>query len=252
MQPAWFTGTRIVRLALVIAVAGTYARPARAQDEPKGLTASGHLVMMIPHGDFNKEFNTLGFGLAFDLGYSFPLYPVTAGLGGFWASYGSQTFHTSFTDGIRTFNAEASSENTILVAHLFIRLQPQRGFFKPYFEGSAGLSFFTTWSTFTDLSTDREIGGETESLTVAFSYGASAGIMVRVWKGTPDEHSTQTLELFADVRMRYIGGSTAKYYLPDAMYLDTVSSEIRFDPSKRKSSTTDMIVPYLGVSVLVP
>jgi hypothetical protein len=225
------------------------ASSAAAQDGRENILFDGHVMVILPRGDFEKEFHSVGLGAGLDLGYVFMPMPLAVGLGGSWATYGEKTFRATFNDGFFERFGEATVTNSIVMINPFVRLQPNEGVFRPYIEFNAGMSFFNTSTSFKDVGTGNEIGSETKNLNVGFFYGTSGGIAFRVYTGKADENGEKSFQIYVDLRLRYLKGSTVKYYLADAMYFDNASREIAFDAAKRRSSTTDMIVPFLGVMI---
>ncbi|MBI5647258.1 MAG: hypothetical protein HY962_10035 [Ignavibacteriae bacterium] len=243
-----------ILLALALAAIVALAQPAHllAQEEerPTGVTAGLHLQLVFPRGDFEKKVDNLGFGANIDLGYSFPGLPVTVGLEGGYVVYGSKTYKTQFSEFVPV-SVEVTATNSIVPLHLFCRLQPHYGDFRPYAEGLLGMNVLTTSSSVRNLNTDEEIAGDTKHSDVAFSYGAGGGVMVRVWSGTaPDQSSGRNhpMEVFVDARVRYLYGGTAKYYTDNAVY-QLPNGAVKFDDSKLTSSKTDYITAMLGVVV---
>ena len=236
----------VLAIALITSFVTLGTPSARAQSGIKGPLAGAHLMMVLPQGDFKEQVDKLGFGFSFDLGYGFPNLPVALGLEGAYAVYGSNTFSVPLGN-IKVVTVDVTSENSIFLGHAFLRVQPHQGMFRPYVEGLLGLSVFNTSSSVKDQSTNEAFASSSNSTDVAFSYGAGAGIAVKVYE-TVNEESGDTFQLFVDARLRYFYGGEAKYYREDAVYLDNAGN-VNFDPSKERRSKTDMITPHLGVMV---
>ena len=220
-----------------------------AQEEAarlKGGLGAAHLMMVFPQGDFKKEVDKLGFGFSFDLGYGFPQFPVVCGLEGAYAIYGSNTFSVPLGN-IEVVTVDVTSENSIFLGHLFLRLQPNTGVFRPYFEGLIGLAVFNTSSSVKNQRTNEEFASSSNSTDAAFSYGGGGGIAFMVYE-SKKEGSEDLFQVFIDARVRYFYGGKAKYYREDAVYLDE-GNNVQFDKSKERSSATDMFTPHLGVMV---
>lgn len=236
----------IILAAAIIASFAIGTPSVHAQHGIKGPLAGAHLMMVLPQGDFKEQVDKLGFGFSFDLGYGFPSLPVALGLEGAYAIYGSNTFSVPLGN-IKVVTVDVTSENSIFLGHAFLRVQPHEGMFRPYIEGLLGLSVFNTSSSVKNQSTGESFASSSNSTDLAFSYGAGAGIAVKVLE-TVNAESGEVFQLFVDARIRYFYGGEAKYYREDAVYLDNAGN-VTFDPSKERSSKTDMITPHLGVMV---
>jgi hypothetical protein len=238
-------GGRIAVLAVLILAA---AFPSlRAQDTLRGGLFGGHFMLVLPQGEFKEGMgNKIGYGFSVDLGYAFPHFPIALGLEGGFAMYGSNTFSVPLGN-IKIITVDVTSENSIFLGHLFLRVQPHEGMFRPYFEGLLGLSVFNTSSSVKNQITHEEFASTNNSTDVAFSYGAGAGVAVKVFE-TREEKDNKTFQIFVDARLRYFYGGEAKYYREDAVYLDNADN-VQFDKNKQRTSKTDMLTPHIGVMV---
>ena len=249
-RPAVFAALLLSGLITLFSTPPTLLAQDEEAQRPTGLLAGVHLQLMFPRGDFEKKVDNAGFGLNIDLGYAFPGLPLAAGIEGGFVMYGSDTYTAPLSTTLPV-NVEFTSTNSIIPVHLFLRLQPHVGDFRPYFEGLAGLSVFTTSVSAKNLNTSEEIAGETKHSDVAWGYGGGGGIMYRVWSGTTNESNNgmkQPMEVFIDARLRYIYGGNAKYYTEEAVY-KLPDGSIKFDEGKLTSSKTDYVIGQLGVVV---
>jgi hypothetical protein len=210
-------------------------------------TAALNLMLVVPQGEFKEASDDLGVGLGFDIAYVFDRMPLAVGFEGGFAVMGQSTFNVPLGN-IQIVYVDVTSTNDLFLGHVFARLQPQHGAFRPYVEGLLGLSYFVTSSSVKNESTNEEIASSINNSDVAFSYGASGGIAYRVYSGGGDDGDAKPVEIYIDARLRYLYGGTARYYKDDAVYLDQ-QNNVKFDESKRASSTTDMLTPQLGVQV---
>lgn len=237
------TRTTLVTCAVALAlVAG--AAPARAQMEMHGGHGALHFMMVFPQGDFKKNVDDLGFGFSGDLGYAIPQLPVVAGLQLGYAIYGSKTFTVPFSETIGIVNADVTTTNSLGLFHLFLRLQPNHGVFRPYIEGLVGGAYLVTSSSITNKNTGEEVAGSTNRDDFAFSYGAGGGIAFLVHE---EKEAGDPLQVFIDLRVRYLYGGEATYFRSDAVQMR--DGKLFFDTTKEHTSKTDLFTPHLGVTV---
>src|SRR5512143_3400029 len=186
-----FRNTRRVRVSAIIALLTcmtVLAPHALAQEQGVGRGLGGiQLMLVFPRGDFQKNVDDLAFGACGEIGYAIPMTPLAVGLQGGFATYGSNTYTVPFSETVGVVNVDVTSSNDMGLGHLFVRLQPDRGSFRPYIDGLLGISFFTTSSSVKNRSTGEEIASSTNESDVAFSYGARGGIAYRVYTSTANE-----------------------------------------------------------------
>lgn len=233
-------------LLLLVSIAATTSQAQERQGIGNG-TGSLHFMMVVPQGEFKEASDDLGFGVGFDIGYVFDRMPLVAGLAGGFAVTGQSTFSVPLGN-IQVVTVDVTSTNDVFLGHLFLRLQPQQGSFRPYAEGLLGLNYFVTSSSVKNQATGEEIASSVNNSDVAFSYGAAGGIAYRVYSGGGDDETSKPVEIYVDARLRFLYGGTAEYYRDDAVSVDAANN-VKFDESKRRTSTTDMLTPHLGVRV---
>jgi hypothetical protein len=234
-------------LFLLMPFLGPESLRAQAQQGIQNGIGALHFMVVYPQKDFKKEIDDHGFGVSFDIGYSFKSIPIALGVQGAFASFGQKSFDVPWSETIQIVNVQVTSSNDMFLGHLFCRFQPNYGAFRPYFEGLLGLAVFTTTSAVKNRSTGEEIASSVNSSDVAFNYGGAGGMAFRVYSAPPRPES-RPFEIFIDFRLRYLFGGNAKYYRDDAVYQDG-SGRVKFDPQKQRKSETDMITPHLGVQV---
>ncbi|MCB2205441.1 hypothetical protein KQI65_11895 [bacterium] len=207
-------------------------------------------LVALPQADFKDNTDDVGVGLTLDLGYVIPDLPVIAGGTFGFASFGSETFNVPFSGTVQLVNVDLTTSNNLALGHLFLRVQPQNGAFRPYFEGLAGFKYLWTESKVEDERfEDSEIAGSTNLDDIAFSYGAGGGIMFRVYSGETNQ-TGQGVEVLIDLRARYLYGGEAKYF-------DATSIELNEDDvpilreENAKQSETDMLNIGIGVVVRI-
>lgn len=240
---------RVVRIIpILFAIAVMFPAPAlHAQMGVRGGDGALNLMMVFPQGEFKKNVDDLGFGLSADLGYAIPQLPLVAGVELGFAIYGSKTFRVPFSETIGIVNADVSTTNSVGLGHLFLRLQPHEGRFRPYIEGLLGVSYLVTSSSITNINTGDEVAGSTNRDDAAFSYGAGGGIAYMLYENANPEGDSGPLQVFLDLRVRYIYGGEATYFRSDAVQIN--NGKLYFDSSKEHTSRTDLFTPHLGVTI---
>ncbi len=245
------TQSFVIAIMAALAVFATLPEQASAQKEPEptNVFLGLNFQMVFPQGDFKRKVDDLGFGGDLDIGYDFPGWPLAAGLQLGYVSYGSITSKAPLS-GTIPINVEVTTTNSIVPLHAFVRLIPPKGDFRPYFEGLAGISIFTTSMSAENLNTGEEIAGETKNSDVAFSYGGGGGALVRVWTGTSrneKDGSEHAMTVYVDARVRYFYGGKASYFTEDAVYRE--GDAVRFDEKKITTSKTDFLTAHIGVTI---
>ncbi|MDX1531667.1 MAG: outer membrane beta-barrel protein, partial [Rhodothermales bacterium] len=186
-------------VTLAALVAGLLAaRPAQAQ-----LYLNLDVQGGVPVDDFEDELDDVGFGVAGTVLYGLAPLPVAVGVEGGVLTYGRQAraLPAQIDEGA-AFLGEVEMTNRIGHLYAVLRLQPGSGAFRPYLDGLVGFNHFATQTTTTQrvflADEDLELidladAAEFEERTVsndfddfAFSYGAGAGVLIRLAAGEDD------------------------------------------------------------------
>jgi hypothetical protein len=247
----WLTALGLVVLAVVFASTAVGAPP----------TGSGGIgfEFAIPHGEFRDNVDNTGYGVSVFLMVWIPGTPVAIGGSGGVVEYGSEKRETPWSTTIPDVFVDVTTTNKLASGHLFLRLQPTSGFFRPYVEGLIGLNYLWTRTSVKDQGDGEEIAGTTHLSDLTFSYGVGAGITFRVWspqvQGPLDEDAEELLNtdasaeeglesfgLFVDVR--YLKGGEADYLTKGSIQIE--DGEVEYDV---RHSRTDMVSIRLGISV---
>jgi hypothetical protein len=222
-----------------------------AQDYRIGQFQGGiNFLLTYPQEEFKESTDEIGYGLGLDLGYVIPQMPVIAGASFGFATYGSRTFNVPFSGTVQLVNVDVTTSNNIAMGHLFLRVQPQNGVFRPYFEGLLGFNYLWTESTVEDERyEDKEIAGSTNIDDFAFSYGGGGGIMFRVYEGETEQPG-QGIEVLVDLKARYLYGGEAKYFDENSITLDGNGVPVLREENALQSET-DMLNFSIGVVVRI-
>ncbi len=207
-------------------------------------------ILTFPQEEFRENTDDVGYGLGLDLGYVIPDMPIVAGLSAGFATYGSQTFNVPFSSTVQLVNVDLTTSNNLALGHLFLRVQPQNGVFRPYFEGLMGFHYLWTESKVEDERfEDSEIAGSTNLSDFAFSYGAGGGVMFRVYRGETEQPG-QGIEVLVDIKARYLYGGEAKYFSEDSITEDANGAPVLREENALQSET-DMLNFGIGVVVRI-
>jgi hypothetical protein len=236
--------TALLALALAAAILPSTLQAQDGPSGPVGVFAGVHLMLAFPQGDFKSKVSDIGFGGNFELGYAPPEMPIAAGLQLGYVVYGSKTYTTQFSEFVPV-SVDVDVTNSIGLLHLFVRMMPPKGDVRPYVEGLLGGSLFTTSSTVKNRNTSEEIAGDNKNSDVAFSYGGSAGLLIRVWSDKTNEN--QPVDIYLDARVRYFYGGNAEYYTNAAVSQQS-DGRVIFDKKNLTSSKTDFVTGQLGVT----
>jgi len=98
----------------------------------------------FPQGEFSDNVDNVGLGGSGFIGYSFQDSPVMLGMDIGYMIYGSETRSEPFSWTIPDVSVDVSTRNNILLWHVFLRVQADRGKVRPYAEGLIGLKYLFT------------------------------------------------------------------------------------------------------------
>ncbi len=209
-----------------------------------------NLNLGFPQGEFKENVEQIGLGATGYFGFIFPNSPIILGGSVSFIIYGSETREEPWSETIPDVYVDVTTTNSIIMAHIFLRIQQTKGFFQPYIEGLIGLSYFTTDTRVTDQGDYEDIASSNNLSDITFSYGFCTGLMIRVWEKTYEKDSdyyrpsdSRMKTIFIDIGARYLKGGEAQYLKEGAIHIE--DSDVKYDISK---STTDIFIPYIGVA----
>ncbi len=234
---------------LLLIAAYTFPMFAQEGEFTIGQGAGGiNFLLTFPQGEFKENSDRVGYGLGLEGAYVFPGLPAAAGIAGTFATYGSRTFNVPFSGTVQLVNVDLTTSNNIATGHIFLRLQPQEGMFRPYFEGLLGMHVFWTESSVEDERyEDSEIAGSTNLSDVAFSYGGGGGIQFLLSSGETDEPG-EGVELLLDLKVRFLYGGEAEYFDKESITFDGNGIPV-LRRENALISTTDMLQTMIGLAV---
>lgn len=206
----------VQRGLLALAVLALPAAPAAAQQVTLGLGAAGG----VPQDEFRDGVARVGYGLTGLLlvGQG----PVAAGVEAGFVTYSRTAAPLPSQLGERSaLLGDVVQASRIGHLHGVVRLQLPDGPVRPYVDGLVGVQRFTTATRFREevvVVGDALVGGNVAERTrttttldaddVAPSYGAGAGVQVRLARGVD---GGTPFEAFLDLGARYLFGEPARY-----------------------------------------
>jgi opacity protein-like surface antigen len=211
----------------------------------RGQSGLGSLNVLvgIPMGDFKSNIDKNGYGLAVNVGLapvsSFFMIGVEAG----FMTYGTERRTERFSSTIPDVMVDVETSNNFALAHLFLRLQPNQGFLRPYLEGSGGINYLYTQTEIQNRRGGEEVASSNNKDDIAFSYGAGGGMLLRVHESDNPEGSG-IAEVLVDLRVRYIKGGEAEYLKQGSIRRE--NGQVRYDVLKSK---TDIVTVQFGIAV---
>ena len=239
-------------LPLVLLAAALLAAPAAAQTY-LGLSLEGG----VPYDDFEEGLDDVGIGASGRVLVQAGPLPFALGLDGGLLTYGQQARALpALIDGQSAFLGEIETTNRVAHLHAILRLVPSSGAIRPYADALGGFNYFYTrmrteqevilvdGDGFFDLDDDGVRGRQVTNSTLlddfALSYGAGAGVLLRLAAG--DDDGTP-FEAFLEVGARYLRGEKASYVIEGP----TLGDGPAF--MQVMETETDLIRPQIGLIV---
>lgn len=226
---------------LIIGISFWCVRPpcATAQNFQGGL----QFMIGVPSGDFKDNLARNGYGVSGQIGYAPERSPFMIGLELGYLNYGSESRAEPFSTTIPDVTVDVENSNNIVLAHVALRLQPNTGAIRPYAGGELGLNYLYTTTQIQNRGSGEEVASSTNQSDVAFSYGGTAGIMVRVHEA-PEEEGDGIKEVLVDLRFRYLIGGEAEYLKEGS--IRRVNGRVEYDKLRSK---TDLMTIHIGVAL---
>ena len=219
----------------------------------------GSFDLGFPQEEFRDNVDNTGLGGGFFLAVTIPGTPIAIGGSGDVMQYGSENREAPWSMTIPDIFVDVSTSNNLAAGHLFLRLQPSRGFFRPYLEGLVGFHYLWTSTSVKDQGDSEEIASTKHLSDFAFSYGVGAGLMFKVWEpseafdpatdwadndDSDDEGKIESVGIFLDIR--YIRGGEADYLREGSIEIE--DGRVKYDV---RHSRTDIVVVRIGLSLSI-
>ena len=217
-------------------------------DGPTKFQGGIGLVVGVPTGEFGENVTEPGGGITGYGGYRIPGSPAIIGLSIGYMIYGRESRRERFSLTIPDVTVRVVTENNIVMSNMFLRLQPREGVMRPYVEGLLGFHYLFTKTTIKDIPTlhENDIASSVNFDDLAFTYGGSAGFMIRLYDGT-EKRQTQpggVKSISLDFRIRYLNGSNASYLKRGDLVRG--SGTVTLNTTRSRTSITTI---FLGVAV---
>ena len=206
--------------------------------------AGGHFMLGFPQGEFRENVENTGFGGSFYFAYRFPRSFFSTGISFGFMIYGHERREEALGPTIPDLIVDVTTTNSILLGHLFFRLQPPQGRFRPYLDGLVGLNYLTT-----DTSLDEHNDWDDDQISsnnfndLALSYGMGGGIMVSLVEFRRVGSGRRVLSLDLDFGVRYLKGGEAEYLKKGSIHREDGS--VTYDVYR---SRTDLLKANVGVT----
>lgn len=226
---------RCVTVTVAFLVAS--AAPVQAQSIEGGVL----LAVGVPSGVFRRNVSHAGIGALLNIGYAPEESPfMLGGEFGFY-QYGSTTSQRPVSGPGPTRSCDATTANRIFTGGLFVRLQSNVGWFRPYIQGHVGGTMLWTETTVEDpWSPGRERSSIDNLRDGAYAYGGGAGVRFQIVHAGPE---TEGVDVFVEAGARYTFGGKAKYYQEGDI---DPGGAVRY---RYAESETDLLTVALGVAV---
>ena len=161
-------------------------------------------------GDFQDHVPGAFGGFTMDVLFAPGSSPLRFGASFGFLVYGSESYADLFSSRYADFELDLTTQNAILQGYFLVRFEPGRGRWRPYLEGLAGLSHFTTNTSINTYGTDGYDPSSNALNDTVFSYGAGLGLSGRIlpWSSRvrrPD------FELRLELGLRYLRSGEAEY-----------------------------------------
>jgi hypothetical protein len=223
---------------LLPAILAFWCAPVAAQNFEVG----GDFIIGLPQNEFRDNINDEGYGGSAIFGYFLGDTPIMVGADVGYLNYGTVKRFESFSPDIPEVTVEVRTTNNILMAHGFVRLQPQDGPVRPYVEGLVGFKYLFTRSSIIDDFLDEPIASSTNFDDLAASWGVGTGLDIRLWENS---RRRGIADVSLTIGAKYLWGSEAEYLR---------KGSIRRDPDGGLTflvfrSRTDMLVPSIGARI---
>jgi hypothetical protein len=206
--------------------------------------AGGHFLLGFPQAEFRENVDKTGLGGNFYFAYRFPRSILSAGVAFGFLIYGHETRTEPLSLTIPDLIVDVRTTNSILLCHLFLRIQPLQGSFRPYLDGLIGFNYLST-----DTSIVNHNGWEDGNLSsnnyndIALSYGLGGGAMVSLVEVRRAARGARVFTMDLDIGARYLKGREAEYLNKGSIHRE--DGIVTYDVYRSK---TDLLHAYLGLS----
>lgn len=223
--------------AALIVLAAAGAVQAAAGEFQIGLA----FTPLLPQGEFDDMLGKTIWGGTLSFAWRPSRSPFFIGTSLGFGVYGTDSWETWLGLTDPDVIVDLRTTNAFLAWDIFLRLQPERGFLRPYLDLFAGLHVLSTDTRINDGDSDDDVSG---SLSVnvtsdtAFAFGAGAGVMFPIVRFIHRDGRTAAA-IDVDLGVRYRRGGPADY-------LRKTPEPGIYDPLR---SRTDLLALQAGLAV---
>ena len=230
------TSALLILILLVTSSVDSFAQGVRGEG---GLS----FTVGVPQGEFGDQLDNPGFGGSLYGGIGLGASPIVLGADVGFLIYGHERRTEPFSTTIPDVTVDVITNNNLVSGHLFARLQPPRGTFRPYADVLFGFKYLFTDTRIRSegFNDDEPIARSTNFDDTALSYGAGGGIQIQVFDGQGGEGPQA---VYIELGARYLIGRPAEYLKEGSVRRE--NGRVAFDVTK---SDTDMLNVKLGVGV---
>jgi hypothetical protein len=209
-----------------------------------------HFLLGFPQGEFRRNVPNAGIGVNLSFAYHFPHSLFSIGLSAGLMTYGRETRWEPLGPNIPDVTVKVTTDNSIILCHLFFRVQPQKGMLRPYLDALIGFNYLTTdtsihghddyWDDDHDWFDSSISSNNYED--VAFSYGVGGGAMINLLQAKDLLSGRRMFSMDLDVGVRYIRGGRAEYLKEGSIHRQ--NGTVSYDVYR---SRTDLLNAYIGL-----
>ncbi len=206
------------------------------------------LAAGLLQGAFKENTGNDGFGLTGEFFYSPSRSIFSIGVSAGFLIYGMESRRQPLSSEFPDFTIKVSTDNSMVLAQLVLRLQNPTGRLRPYVEGVAGLNYLYTETRIENVDDwyeDDRIAGKVDFDDTAFNYGAGGGIQWDVYTAKPREgQEFHPLSVALDFQAKYLIGEQARYLKEGSVHRE--NGKVLYDV---KESKTDLVLIQIGAAV---
>ncbi|MCX6132532.1 MAG: hypothetical protein NTU47_01850 [Ignavibacteriales bacterium] len=141
-----------------------------------------NFLVGLPQGALKENGDRAGVGLTGNIGLAPRDYAFMIGLQFGYMNYGTEKKREPFSITIPDVTVDVATENNLAPGHLFLRLQQNSGFFRPYLEEAVGGNYLFTKTTLQNQGNGgEEVASSTNLDDFAFSYGGGGGVLISIY-----------------------------------------------------------------------
>lgn len=203
----------------------------------------GDILVAFPQNEFKRNTGAVGGGLSAHIAYTPEDSPLLLGFRALFVNYGSEERSDVVLGQFSPLDADITTTNNILIGHLFARLQPTIGRFRPFVEGFLGYNYLFTETTVRGRNTGESLASETNLDDGAFGYGGGGGFLFGLTGENLDDPSAPPDGLCLSASARYLFGGRAAY-----LKKGSIRQENGGIVYYTNESTTDLLMIALGVT----